>query len=89
LSSPLVALLEALRLELDFLLLPPFFEPAFEVVLRAAFFAALLVFEAAFLPLLLAFDFVDLVAFDDFDLAPALAFDLLLFDLPADFFYAI
>ncbi|HEX7279934.1 MAG TPA: hypothetical protein VF255_09960 [Solirubrobacterales bacterium] len=84
-SSPLVALLEALLfepdLELDFLA-ELFFEAAF---LGAAFFEA---FEAAFLAwvarvaLAFVFDFVDLAAFDVFDFAPAFA-------LPPAFFSAI
>jgi hypothetical protein len=85
LSSPLVALLEALPFELDLRLLPPFFEPAFEV----AFFEALVVFDAAFLPPLLAFAFVDFFAFDAFGFDPVLLFALVALDLPAAFLSAI
>src|SRR3954462_11267292 len=92
LSSPLVALLEALRLELALLLPPRFFELAFEDDLLPAFF----VFEAAFLPLLFALafafepDFAELrLELDDFVLEPAFALLLLLLDFPAAFFSAI
>jgi len=100
LSRPLVALLEALRLERA--LLPPdlfddgfdedledVFERAFAADLRLALLAVFEAFDAAFLVLLLAFDFVALVAFDDFDFAPAFEPDLVLLDLPAAFFSAI
>src|SRR3954447_6038571 len=100
LSSPLVALLEALRLELDLLLPPLFFEPAFEVVfllvLLPAFLAAFFDFDAAFLPLPLALAFAfdpDFAALDfeldDFDFEPALDLLLPLVALPAAFLSAI
>jgi hypothetical protein len=100
LSSPLVALLEALRLELDLRLPALFLERDFEVALGpdllVALLAALFVFDAAFLPLLLALAFafdLDFAALrlglDDFDFEPALAFDLPLVDLPAAFLSAI
>jgi hypothetical protein len=96
LSRPVVALLEALRLELDLLLLPPFLAPAFADDFLVALRAAFLVFDAAFLPLLLALafafepDFAALdFALDDFDFDPALDLLLLLLELPVAFFSAI
>ncbi|HEX6204227.1 MAG TPA: hypothetical protein VFZ29_00275 [Solirubrobacterales bacterium] len=84
-SSPLVALLEALLLlffELEDLLLP-FLEDDFERAFDAAFFEAFEAVFLAFVALALVFDFVALLAFDVFDLAPAF------FALPLAFFSAI
>jgi hypothetical protein len=87
LSSPLVALLEALAFELE-ALLPSFFEDDLEDDFE-------LDFEVAFLALValaFVFDFVDfaaLAAFDVFDFAAAFGFALLPLDLPLAFFSAI